>query len=124
VSPRRPGLPANLALALGALAVAALLAELAARVLPAPEPAVRRIVDARWTTLLDCYPSNPRGYFELDLRRPENDARYRRLAPHRFDAIARRHPWAVESRYNSLRFRDRASGACWCSATRSRKARG
>lgn len=79
-------------------------------VAPGSEPASRRIFDARWTLLLDCYPSNPRGYFELDLRRPENDARYRRLAPHRFDAIQRFHPWAVEFRYNELRFRDAPLG--------------
>jgi lysophospholipase L1-like esterase len=108
VSATPPRLVANLALAAGALVVATLVAELAARalLLEAPEPAVRRMVDARFTTLVDCYPSNPRGYFEIDLRRSENEARYRSLAPRRFDAIARRHPWAVESRYNSLRFRD------------------
>ena len=77
---------------------------------PESERAVRRMVDARWTTLLDCFPSNPRGTFDIDLRLPENDARYRRLAPGRFDAIARHHPWAVESRYNALRFRDAPLG--------------
>jgi lysophospholipase L1-like esterase len=76
-----------------------------------PEIASRRIVDGRWTTLLDCYPSNPRGYFDIDLRTRENDARYRRLAPRRFDAIQRDHPWAVESRYNALRFRDAPLGS-------------
>jgi len=70
------------------------------------EKAVRRMVNARWTTLVDCFPSNPRGYFDIDLREPENDARYRGLAPYRFDAIARDHRWAVEVRYNALRFRD------------------
>jgi lysophospholipase L1-like esterase len=70
------------------------------------EASVRRIVDARWTLLLDCFPSNPRGYFDVDLREPENDARYRGLAPHRYDAIARHHRWAVEVRYNALRFRE------------------
>ena len=73
---------------------------------PGSERAVRRMVDARWTTLLDCFPSNPRGYFDIDLRQPENDARYRGLAPFRFDSIARDHRWAVEVRYNALRFRD------------------
>jgi lysophospholipase L1-like esterase len=77
---------------------------------PESERAVRRMVDARWTTLLDCFPSNPRGTFDIDLRLPENDARYRRLAPGRFDAISRHHPWAVLSRYNSLRFRDAPLG--------------
>ena len=100
---------ANVALAAGSLAVALLLLEGALRVAGpslAPELASRRIVDGRWTTLLDCYPSNPRGYFDIDLRTSANDARYRHLAPHRFDAIQRYHPWAVESRYNTLRFRD------------------
>jgi hypothetical protein len=98
----------SLALLLGSLAVSVLLLELLvrARVLPQGEPAPRRMVDARWTTLLDCYPSNPRGYFAIDLRQPASAERYRRLAPLRFDEIARRHPWAVESRYNRLRFRD------------------
>ena len=104
----RAGL-ANLALLLGSLALVVLGLEAALRVggfAPERETATRRMVDARWTTLLDCYPSNPRGYFDIDLRRAENDARYRHLAPGRFDAIARHHPWAVESRYNALRFRD------------------
>jgi lysophospholipase L1-like esterase len=75
-----------------------------------PELASRRIFDGRWTVLLDCYPSNPRGYFDIDLRTKENDAKYRRLAPHRFDVIQRHHPWAVESRYNALKFRDAPLG--------------
>lgn len=113
MSGRLRALSLNLGLTVGALAAVTLLLELVARttgLLPTPEPAVRRMVDARWTTLLDCYPSNPRGYFEIDLRRPENDARYRRLAPQRFDRIAHAHPWAVESRYNALRFRDNEPG--------------
>jgi len=109
MSPRRRGLLANLALAAGALLVALLGLEAALRLTgfaPEHETATRRMVDGRWTTLLDCYPSNPRGYFDIDLRLPESGARYRRLAPGRFDAIARHHPWAVETRYNALRFRD------------------
>jgi lysophospholipase L1-like esterase len=113
MNPRLRGLLANVALAGGALAVVLLGLEAALRLTgfaPEKERAVRRMVDARWTTLLDCFPSNPRGYFDLDLRQPENRARYERLAPQRFDAIARHHPWAVESRYNSLRFRDAPLG--------------
>lgn len=109
MSARLRSLAASLALALASLVAGVLLLELVARttgLMAPPEPAVRRMVDARWTTLLDCYPSNPRGYFEIDLRRPESAERYRGIAPHRFDEIARGHPWAVESRYNSLRFRD------------------
>jgi hypothetical protein len=103
------GLLANLGLAAGALAVSLLGTEAALRLTGLAsehETAARRMVDARWTTLLDCYPSNPRVYFDIDLRRPENDARYRRLAPRRFEAIALRNPWAVEFLYNALRFRD------------------
>jgi len=60
--------------------------------------------------LLDCYPTNPRGYFEVDLRTPAARAAYRGLAPRRFEAIAARAPWAVEVRYNSSRFRGREIG--------------
>jgi lysophospholipase L1-like esterase len=104
----------SVGLGVASLAVVLLLLELVARttgIMSSPEPAVRRMVDARWTTLLDCYPSNPRGYFEIDLRQPASAERYRGLAPHRFDDVARGHPWAVESRYNSLRFRDREPDA-------------
>jgi hypothetical protein len=110
---RSRGLRQGLALAAGSLLAFLLLVEAAFRLAGdrlQPEPAPRRIFDGRWTILLDCYPSNPRGYFDVDLRTAESDARYRRLAPHRFDAIRRDHPWAVESRYNALRFRDAPLG--------------
>ena len=97
----------NLALALVALALVLLVLEAVLRLVgfaPAAELAPRQMVDAERG--LDCYPSNPRGYFDIDLRLPENRERYRRLAPRRYDAVARRHPWAVLSEYNHLRFRD------------------
>jgi lysophospholipase L1-like esterase len=109
VSARRRAWLGNLALAGASVLVVLLFVELALRLAGfAPERhlATRRIVDAGWTRLLDCYPSNPRGYFEIDLRDPETHDRYFGIAPRRFDSIARWHPWAVESRYNDLRFRD------------------
>jgi lysophospholipase L1-like esterase len=109
VSGRLRSLAFGLGLSVASIAAALVLLELVARttgLMAPPEPAVRRMVDARWTTLLDCYPSNPRGYFTIDLRDATTAARYRSLAPHRFDEVVRAHPWAVESRYNSLRFRD------------------
>jgi lysophospholipase L1-like esterase len=121
MNPRVRGLLANLALAGGAFAVVLVGLEAALRFTgfaPEKERAVRRMVDARWTTLLDCFPSNPRGYFDLDLRRPECRAHYQRLAPQRFDAVARHHPWAVESRYNALRFRDAPLGKKACGVRR------
>jgi lysophospholipase L1-like esterase len=113
MSARLRTLLANLALSAGSLLLLLLLLEVAFRVAGGPlvpEVAARRVFDGRWTILLDCYPSNPRGYFDIDLRTKENDARYRRLAPHRFGAIQEHHRWAVESRYNALRFRDEPLG--------------
>lgn len=69
-----------------------------------------RIIDPHWRLLLDCYPSNPRGYFDIDLRAPESRARYEHLAPLRWESLHKRTPFAVESRYNSLRFRDAEFG--------------
>jgi lysophospholipase L1-like esterase len=99
----------NLGLALASVFLVLLLVEVALRVMGfAPERrlATRRIVDAGWTRLLDCYPSNPRGYFEIDLHDPENHERFFSIAPRRFESIARWHPWAVDFHYNHLRFRD------------------
>lgn len=104
----RPWL-ANVSLAVGSVLVMLVVLEMGLRVLgfmPERHLATRRIVDARWTQLLDCYPSNPRGYFPIDLHDPETRERYLPVAPHRFDSIAEFHPWAVESLYNHLRFRD------------------
>ena len=64
-----------------------------------------RLVSADQHTLLDCYPTNPRGYFEIDLRTPAARDRYLSLAPRRYDAVAERAPWAVEFRYNRQGFR-------------------
>lgn len=109
MSPRWRNALGDAALVLGSVTLLFLGLEATLRVVgfaPGSERAVRRMVSARFTTLLDCFPSNPRGYFDIDLREPENDARYRGLAPYRFDSIARDHRWAVEVRYNALRFRD------------------
>lgn len=69
-----------------------------------------RLFDAGWTLLLDCYPEDPRGYFDIDLREPASRARYGHLGGRKFEDVARRAPYAVESRYNSLRFRDAEFG--------------
>jgi GDSL-like Lipase/Acylhydrolase family len=94
----------------GSLLAVFLAAEVALRLLrygPERYPAMARLYDKGWTTLLDCYPDNPRGYFDLDLRRPESRERFRGLAPNRYDGIAARAPYAVEFHYNAQRFRDR-----------------
>lgn len=108
-SPRGRQILANLALAAAATTVTLLAAEVALRAggyLPHRLRATARLVDAHWRMLLDCYPSNPRGYFDVDLRAPASRERYFHLAPHRYDQVAQRDPFAVEVQYNSLRFRD------------------
>ncbi|HUG52755.1 MAG TPA: SGNH/GDSL hydrolase family protein [Vicinamibacteria bacterium] len=113
MKPRARAALGTLVLTLASLLVALLLAEGTLRLLDYGPERFRntaRVVDPRWRALLDCYPTNPRGYFDLDLRDPGTRERYRWMAPHRIDAVARRAPWAVEFRYNALRFRDEELG--------------
>jgi hypothetical protein len=103
----------RLALVGASLGLFLLVAEIVLRVsgfVPDRFASMGRIEDAHWTTLLDCYPTNPRGYFDIDLRASGSRERYHHLAPLRYDRVAERAPWAVEFRYNSLRFRDRPFG--------------
>jgi len=100
-------------LAVGSLLVFFLLAEAAFRIfgfLPERYRMTARMANARWTLLLDCFPTNPRGYFDIDLREPASREKYFAVAPLRFDTVAKRAPWAVEFRYNTLRFRDAPLG--------------
>jgi lysophospholipase L1-like esterase len=96
------------ALAAGSLLLFLLLLELGLRALGWPPMLVAstRMVDAHWTMLLDGYPTNPRGYFDIDLRLRASRALFRRLAPTRYDKVASLTPWAIESRYNSLGLRE------------------
>ncbi|HSB61399.1 MAG TPA: SGNH/GDSL hydrolase family protein, partial [Vicinamibacteria bacterium] len=103
----------SLLLSAASVLVVFLLAEAAFRllgVLPERYRMTARMANARWTLLLDCYPTNPRGYFDIDLREPASRERYFQVAPLRYDVVAERAPWAVEFRYNALRFRDAALG--------------
>lgn len=60
---------------------------------------------------LDCYPSNPRGYFDLDLRDPAVRQRFAALGASRINGLASHAPYCVELRYNSQGLRDRALAA-------------
>jgi len=98
----------RLGLALGSLVFTLLLAEIALRgwgFTPEAYKSTARLVSTDQRTLLDCYPTNPRAYFTTDLRAPAARRRYLHLAPHRYDAVAQRAPWAVEFRYNTGGFR-------------------
>jgi hypothetical protein len=98
----------RLGLALGGALVALALAEAGLRAAGyAPErfKSTARLVSHDHRTLLDAYPTNPRGYFDIDLRTVAARERYLALAPARYDAVAQRAPWAVEFRYNAQGFR-------------------
>jgi hypothetical protein len=105
---RLGGVVANLALAGCSVVFVAVLAEAALRLTgwaPVAFQHTNRIANGRRTVLLDCYPTNPRGYFDVDLRDAETRARYRAQGILRVDAVARPTPFAVERRYNSAGFR-------------------
>jgi hypothetical protein len=109
MQPRGREALARVGLVLGSALAALLLAEIGLRVAGfAPERyrSIARLASRDGRMLLDCYPTNPRAYFDIDLRQPASRERYSFLAPRRFDAVARRAPWAVEFRYNSRGFRD------------------
>lgn len=108
------GLLGRLALAGAALALSAAAIEGALRLrgwVPERHKAPARVYGARQTILLDCFPTNPRGYFDVDLRDAQVRARYEAMGMARLGAVARRAPFAVEVRLNSLRFRDAELGA-------------
>jgi hypothetical protein len=77
----------------------------AARFEPERFKSTARLASQDGRMLLDCYPTDLQGHFDADLRTAEAKARYLHLAPKRYDAVARRAPFAVEFRYNSLGFR-------------------
>jgi lysophospholipase L1-like esterase len=109
---RRSYLP-EIALLLASVAVVFGLGEIAVRALgvaPAWGPMVwvantTGKVKPRTVALL-AYPSNPGGYFPLDLSKPEVRRYYEDLGVrHIDDAVASGSPFAIEYRYNALGFR-------------------
>jgi hypothetical protein len=65
----------------------------------------RRLINSGRHLLLDCYPTDPRHYFDVDLRVTDVYERYRQLGMRRLDRAAGRAPHCVEVRYNSERYR-------------------
>jgi GDSL-like lipase/acylhydrolase family protein len=105
---------ARAALVAGSVAVVFLMGEGALRArgfVPGRAQAPGELYSPRERLFLDCYPSNPRGYFDIDLRLPAVHARYEALGVAGIDAVAARAPFAVEFRYNSLYFRERELSA-------------
>jgi lysophospholipase L1-like esterase len=64
----------------------------------------------RVSLALDCYPTNPRGYFDVDLRDPGTRRLYDARHVRGVDEVWDRAPFAVELRFNALQFRDAEFG--------------
>ena len=69
-------------------------------------PAVASLIDRQSRVALDCYPSDPRSYFDVDLRDGDVRNHYRSERLVRVDRVSAFAPHAVELRYNSLQYRD------------------
>ena len=97
------------------LSAAAILATLAAMdaalgVASAAYSGPVHLSNRRVSVALDCYPSNPRGYFDVDLRDPQRRDGYDARHVRGIDEVWARAPFAVELRFNSLQFRDAEFG--------------
>jgi lysophospholipase L1-like esterase len=103
----------RLALAGGSIFFTAVLLEAGLRLgrwVPERHRAPAHVYSTRRTVMLDCYPENPRGYFDVDLLRPDVRARYEQEGVARLSAVAAHARWGVEVRYNAQRFRDAPLG--------------
>jgi lysophospholipase L1-like esterase len=77
----------------------------------APPPGILiNVYNRRMTAGLDCYPTNPHGYFDLDLRDAATRQRFDSLRVRGVERCAADAPYAVELLYNSLQFRDSEPG--------------
>lgn len=95
-------------LVLASLLIFLMAAETILGVIPAGR--LINVYNRRMSAGLDCYPTNPRGYFTLDLRDLAARERFETLRVLRVEQCASHAPFAVELQYNSLQFRDREPG--------------
>lgn len=109
----------NLALTLASLVVCFLVGELALRAIgyaPLRQRPIYRVSDKgdlrlrENATVLDCYSSNPRGYFQIDLRQAETREAWARRGLRDLQTPARSYPFCVEFAYNAQGFRERRVG--------------
>ena len=98
-------------LSLGAIAVTLLAVDVVLGVVSASHVSPVHLSNRRVTVALDCYPTNPRGYFDVDLRDPDQRGRYEASHVRGLDRSWSHTPFAVELRFNRLQFRDRDFGA-------------
>ncbi|MGE0456002.1 MAG: SGNH/GDSL hydrolase family protein [Vicinamibacteria bacterium] len=109
----------NLGLALASLAFCFLAGEIALRAIgyaPLRQRPIYRVSDKgdleirENATILDCYSSNPRGYFQLDLRQPATREAWARRGLRDLEKVAQSYPFCVEFAYNGLGFREKQVG--------------
>jgi GDSL-like lipase/acylhydrolase family protein len=98
------------ALCAGAILLTLLALDAALGVVSAAHFLPVHLSNRRVSVALDCYPSNPRGYFDVDLRDAERRSRYDGWHVRGVDEAWSRAPFAVELRFNSLQFRDAEFG--------------
>jgi hypothetical protein len=100
----------RLALSGGAILLTLLAMDAALGVVSAAHSTPVHLSNRRVSIALDCYPSNPRGYFDVDLRDAERRRGYDARHVRGVDEAWPRAPFAVELRFNSLQFRDAEFG--------------
>lgn len=118
MSPRSAEVGASLAreralravLCAGASLATLLAMDAALGVASAALPTPIHVSNRRVSLALDCYPSDPRRYFDVDLRDPARRSVYEGRRVRGLDDAWRRAPFAVELRFNSLQFRDAEFG--------------
>jgi len=100
----------RLTLSVGAVLVTLLVMDAALGVVSAAHSLPVHLSNRRVSIALDCYPSNPRGYFDVDLRDPVRRDGYDARHVRGLDEAWSRAPFAVELRFNTLQFRDAEFG--------------
>jgi lysophospholipase L1-like esterase len=98
------------ALSGGAILITLLALDVALGVVSAAHVSPVHLSNRRVSVALDCYPSNPRGYFDVDLRDPGRRRRYEASHVRGVEQSWSHTPFAVELRFNSLQFRDKEFG--------------
>src|ERR1700704_2821179 len=86
------------ALSVGAILVTVLALDVALGVVSAAHVSPIHLSNRRVSVALDCYPSTPRGYFDVDLRAPVRRLRYETSHVRGLEQSWSHTPFAVELR--------------------------
>jgi lysophospholipase L1-like esterase len=109
----------NFALALASIAFCFLAGEVALRAMgyaPLRQRPIYRVSDKgdlkirENATILDCYSSNPRGYFQIDLREGSAREAWAARGLRDLETVAKTYPFCVDFAFNAQGFREKAVG--------------